>query len=547
MELFMRNVPFTLNDTRLKQELASRLHGPFFAACMEEGPYNFIVRLFRDRGRRRRGHLGKGILVVPSIVIGYQFLEQVNAEPFVIFSRSIHFEEGKKKVKKEDLELLTEPYYEDPSGTGGQRRNHNGSGSNIKLSNLQFGWPSYDGGISIEWESPSKDTWTVHFDPEYRRFVIRSQSGVEILISLRNIQSTAFDSKACLVHLERPPIFRKERLKTQNTQEQSQARNWPGIINGYYNDFMDPFEMDEDFGWGDWGGWGDDGDEEEETIYDRLSSLDQGRDDIFAFLLVVRLVFDERSALEEFKSRAERSRLPTYSYDNDHISKQGLFSPLIMHRFGYWLKGLPFDLAFQLHGLVSRRRFNPKELLAMRRAVDTEIYRLGHLTTAECIRLLEQYREPSDTNPRAEEHPEESSNAPSAGELFATIVRGKDLLLVSKISRNFIASREIFQCHRVMVTPTSLILTGPLPDETNRVLRKYDGHQFNFIRVEFREENRLRLQIQLDKSLDTSKFIDERFGGALQNGLVIAGRKFEFLAYRSVLLIKHPFLTGFLS
>jgi hypothetical protein len=153
--------------------------------------------------------------------------------------------------------------------------------------------------------------------------------------------------------------------------------------------------------------------------------------------------------------------------------------------------------------------------------INAAIEKYGNIAICDCIRLLEQRKE------------EDAEGLP-ARKLFDGILHELDGDHTKRRLRRDSQSGQIFQCHRVTVTPTSLILTGPLPDETNRVLRKYMDHQSHFIRVEFRDEDRLHLR--LDREVDQPKFLDERVGTILKEGLVIAGRPFEFLAYRRVLL-----------
>ena len=46
-------------------------------------------------------------------------------------------------------------------------------------------------------------------------------------------------------------------------------------------------------------------------------------------------------------------------------------------------------------------------------------------------------------------------------------------------------------CAHVIVTPTRILLEGPYDTQSNRIVRKYHGYRDHFVRVEFRDENRL--------------------------------------------------------
>ena len=92
--------------------------------------------------------------------------------------------------------------------------------------------------------------------------------------------------------------------------------------------------------------------------------------------------------------------------------------------------------------------------------------------------------------------------------------------------------------YRVTITPTTMKLDGPLPDRSNRVIRAYEvRHQESFLRVSFLDESNLRYRF--DRELDGPKFIRTRVGPLLLNGLTIAGRKFDFLAYSQSALKEH--------
>ena len=95
----------------------------------------------------------------------------------------------------------------------------------------------------------------------------------------------------------------------------------------------------------------------------------------------------------------------------------------------------------------------------------------------------------------------------------------------------------VINCYHVTFTPTRMLLEGPYPSQSNRVIRRYKGFEDHFIRVDFRDED--RLQYRWDKSVDGASFLRERVGRTLKEGFELAGRKFEFLAYSSSALREH--------
>jgi RNA-dependent RNA polymerase len=94
-----------------------------------------------------------------------------------------------------------------------------------------------------------------------------------------------------------------------------------------------------------------------------------------------------------------------------------------------------------------------------------------------------------------------------------------------------------FSCYHVTFTPTRMILEGPYIMQSNRVIRKFPGFEQNFIRVDFRDENRMRFRWEQD--VNGMSLLQERVGETLKKGFTLAGRNFEFLAYSSSALREH--------
>jgi RNA-dependent RNA polymerase len=109
-----------------------------------------------------------------------------------------------------------------------------------------------------------------------------------------------------------------------------------------------------------------------------------------------------------------------------------------------------------------------------------------------------------------------------------------------RVLGNFEYSESDFQCFRcchVTFTPTRMILEGPYATQSNRVIREYEGYEDHFIRVDFRDED--RLQYRWDREVDGASFVRERVGATLKQGFGLAGRRFEFLAYSASALREH--------
>ncbi|KAI8959704.1 RdRP-domain-containing protein [Daldinia sp. FL1419] len=82
---------------------------------------------------------------------------------------------------------------------------------------------------------------------------------------------------------------------------------------------------------------------------------------------------------------------------------------------------------------------------------------------------------------------------------------------------------------KVIITPTTMHLSSPAPEPSNRVLRQYSNYEDRFIRVQFMDEiTKGRVFSDPDSTRDNALF--NRVHRVLQNGIQIAGRHFQYLA-----------------
>ncbi|KAG1819741.1 RdRP-domain-containing protein [Suillus subaureus] len=102
----------------------------------------------------------------------------------------------------------------------------------------------------------------------------------------------------------------------------------------------------------------------------------------------------------------------------------------------------------------------------------------------------------------------------------------------------------VYLSYHLILTPTRYILEGPVPDQSNSVLRRY-GHPECFLRVCFQDENGPKLRREADCSI--IDFLGVRYRSILLNGCRVAGRQFQFLGYSMSGLKEHSvwFVTPF--
>ncbi|CAG7851523.1 Probable RNA-dependent RNA polymerase SHL2; AltName: Full=Protein SHOOTLESS 2 [Serendipita indica DSM 11827] len=499
MELFVRSVPYGADEHQVTRCLEPILHGEKFRDLFVGGaPYNFMVRLFKSKKHHHQNHSGNGALLLPSEGIGQRLLALSSSTcPVEIHGRRLKFEPSRKPAFSQgDILKLREPYQDPEIRQERERTRADLLRAGIHASSVAFGWPCQDGSISLEHESPESTTWDVLFNLDDRCIILKSSKEIRILLHLRAIQSTALDSEGAVLWLERPPLFEKQPEVDMDA------------IGELFASLLDL--------------------EPRPPMRYRLSSPGGDPSRIIPYLRVLYIRFDDSISSQEFERRAKKMGVSTYSSDHD-LERRGLFMPGIIERYQAARARLPFKVAFQVQGLLSRCAFNPQEILEILRDIHAALTELGRSATAECVKALEQERE---GNPEA---------TPAA--LFADVVQS------FRTSNNVKAMSDeepgVFECHRATITPSSIILTGPLPDETNRVIRKYRKYAHKFIRIDFTEEDGLHLR--KEKNVDLGAILDDRIGEFMKNGLLVAGRRFEFLAYSSSALKEHAvwFMTPF--
>lgn len=175
-----------------------------------------------------------------------------------------------------------------------------------------------------------------------------------------------------------------------------------------------------------------------------------------------------------------------------------------------WLKELEWRVAFQVEAILRNGLLNTEDLFINLQQPIKELCKEHRAVASEVLRFFAQALQPL-------------SPSETPIQCFERIRSEKLSAFQPRLPPG------MFDCHHVCFTPTRMILEGPLAIQSNRVIRNWVGYQDNFIRVDFRDED--RLQYRWDREVDGRTFLEERVGGILKNGFELAGRKFEFLAY----------------
>ncbi|EJD52223.1 RdRP-domain-containing protein [Auricularia subglabra TFB-10046 SS5] len=300
-----------------------------------------------------------------------------------------------------------------------------------------------------------------------------------------------------------------------------------------------------------------------ENTRQRLSYLDDKHRVTAPFAFQLRFDPATEEGFNDFLQKARIASLPRpveLKSPGLEFETRNVYSRRALDDFRGWVKDIDFVVAFQLEALVRNLLVDPATMLKLRpefgrllkseysNGVKSDILRefaflIRKEVPAGCLHWdLPRLRVLLEDAKKANEKLVEKTVKKEAARAKANARRKKGEETLSRV-----LDRSVFLCHHVGVTPSGVRLEGPFPVLSNRVLRKYPDHQDCFIRVHFTDEE--QYQFRWDREVDGVAFVRGRVGGVLKQGLELAGRYFEFLAYSFGALKEHTvwFVTPFID
>ncbi|KAJ7685522.1 RNA dependent RNA polymerase-domain-containing protein [Mycena polygramma] len=258
----------------------------------------------------------------------------------------------------------------------------------------------------------------------------------------------------------------------------------------------------------------------------RIGSLEPGHLRVAPYAQQLRIVLyndTTRDMIRVFSDYCKEAGLPgtiLVRFNHPYVleeSKCEFFSAKRLHKLGILFRKLDWAVAFQIEALLHNALLHTDEIDKLLPEIEQLCRKKGHAFTAQ---FLQEYHRAL----RAKSMRESPTGC------FKRVL---DSFVHDPIS----IQPGTFNCCHVTVTPTRMILEGPYPIQSNRIIRKYHRYEENFLRVDFRDED--KLQYRWAREVDGSYFVQERVGGILKKGLVLGGREFEFLAYSTSALRGH--------
>ena len=257
---------------------------------------------------------------------------------------------------------------------------------------------------------------------------------------------------------------------------------------------------------------------------ERISAIDDAHASIAPYAHHLRLVLADPDDLLQFEKIChivECEPRPIRVPFMDACAKR-FFSPRNLSRVQRWLKTMDWKNAFQIESCLRCGLLNTHDLLdTLQKPIEDAIKYYG----AESNEFLRLFAVALKMR-QADEDP-------------------KDCLKRVRWTHRFIKPLRLspghISCRHVIITPSRILLEGPYPMQSNRVIRHYQDHSpvlaERFICVEVRDEDHLAYRWGGD--VDGPRFLQRRVGGILRHGFELGGREFEFLAYSISALREH--------
>ncbi|KAJ7608735.1 RdRP-domain-containing protein [Roridomyces roridus] len=540
MEIFIRNVTFSASENDVKEALAERLHRPPFDTTT---PLNFQVALFR--AQRSHTHRGIGLVTLATSDAGETFLGIYGVSGVNIRGRVALFSRNKQPPNLALIDAVRNSPWRPPRSVIEEQERAAELSTRIPLATFSFGRVCRDGSFSLEGESYSG---SVACNTETRRLDILCKEHSTIHSAPESnpdeFLSTLFASFS----------FDKSISSTiENSMHYNASRIIAFAISGLrvflQSDLPPSFErrsrnpMNDLFG--------------DRTTAFRLSGFnDTGVSALTSQMLC--LEFKSQHDLETFRRRSHGIHLPSSVHKDVPIHRHNFYARSNWEQLQSLLASLHFRLAFEVDKAVWMSVLDPTEALALgpslqelQRKTDVQfdeaanIFR--HFTTliefptlGVAATLVSKSRRRRRRNRKRAQAKAVEPEVPATN-LAGLLAQAVEDYVADVVSNRYVPSEGIYQSYHLVLTPSTQVLDGPLPDQSNSVLRRFKNND-SFLRVSFRDENGSAPRQEVAMGLSIDELLEKRYKDCLNGGVSVAGRRYQFLGYSMSGLKEYSFI-----
>lgn len=512
----MRNIAYSATVLDIKIALANKLHQPPFST---DPPINFHVNLFFKRK-------GCGTFTLPSEEIGNTFMLTHGSIGISVKNRTIYFAISTHAVDMGRVSHLLSTPWEDPSSIQMKKEQDKQHSLPMNVKDFSFGRFRQDD-LFIAATSQSEQRASISCDIPNRRLVLRIEnadnrttfdreatfqtlvgnlflgsisdwfhevaaytpSWIKSIFSIDEIHGVP----RVFIRSNTPPIFTSEGILEMPHQRRSCLRNTPILPKGYS----------------------------------------------------LCLTFSSMEDREIFLGRCRYLSLPVPIIRDRIEYRLHVNSQQQLNQIDQLMGQLQFPLAFEIEKALANGQLEPIEILPLERSLD----RLSSDTRVDAATVFKGFLEniqqlgAAAGNRRRRRNRNGRNRQPTPREwIEQSLIHQLDYAigaypeLVQQRSNSSRLPTVSVPTYHLSLTPTSQYPEGPLPDQSNSVLRRF-GHHECFLRVSIQDEHKSKLR--RDAKFDYKDLLRERFRPIFTNGFRFAGRKYDFLGYSMSGLREH--------
>jgi RNA-dependent RNA polymerase len=518
MDVFMRNMAYSATVIDVKVALAKVLHQPPFPAER----IHFYVKFFRKKGL--------GCLTIPLKEFGEIFLRMYGTTGIMVKGRAIMFQPSRHDVDQARVLFLLDNPWEDPEVIQKENKRRMEMSQPIPLKDFSFGRLCHDNTFLLDSYRHSGNA-TIVCDLQLRRIVISGQP-MSAFYSPPQIKKVLFVERfrgmdRVLLVSDTPPIFA--------TDNSTHPFNFNNIMSPTSQHQMSPPNSPLSDG----------------TPSRRRTSF--GDQPMLPMCHSISLTFNSTEGMETFLMRCKTLRLPeAIPHDDIKYQSHGT-ADQYLEQLDTLLGKLSLELAMDVEKAFYEGLLIPSDIISM----ENDLVQLSSDKRFDppaafrffLTKLRLQGKNPTSRRRRKRKKGKQvDSKLNGATSLLAKLQDAIEIYLEEKNKEQPVvrASPAIYDSYHLIITPTSRILEGPLPDQSNSVLRRFKRYEC-FLRVSIQDEQRSKLRN--DSTINVADILKERFKTPLVHGLRLAGREYQFLGYSMSGLKEHSvwFVTPFES
>ena len=515
----MHNIAISAKVIDIKNFFAEKLHRPPFPT---DSPLNFHVRLFKKKGC--------GILTLPTKEAGDTFLLTYGHTSIMVNGRPIKFRLSDQPVNQGRVLHIRSTPWEDPKLLETRNRQKAEDSHPINLQEYGFGHFCRDGSFLVDSDTLGNGTIACHLDLRKIRLTVQ-RGAPDILGSISDL-SRQF---ANLLTNTKVASYTPSQIKTVIATDPSQTLTSYLVI--LDSDTPPMFEAISDIAAR--------GLPDKQSSH-RIPSLHDNRQ-MPPSCHSLCLTFSSHEEILVFLERCRKLGLNSFQTLEDGIHTRRVSHIDSIAELDRQLLAMKFELAFEVEKAVLNGDLEPFEVLSLNNTIHSLSSTPSGLPPA-AFRFFVTMLRGFHPNRRRRMNSKGFMNRAAELSLDQQLIEATKYYAVKsnlKITP-YLVSPSTFESYHLIVTPTSRYLEGPIPDQSNSVLRRFGNHEC-FLRVSIQDERRSKLR--REPGVDISELLQSRFGVLLTNGLHIGGRQYEFLGYSMSGLRDHSvwFVTSFES